>query len=269
MKFKFAFTVFCILSLFCSAAAGNAINVGSSLCRENISDIGQTYSDAVKIFNKEKKPVEIKLYQTDYLYYPEGTNRFGEPGKDVRSNAAWVTRLPRQVTIPPEETLLVHYEVTVPHDRSLSGSYWSMIMVEEIDQGGMEMMASGERQMGIRQMTRYGIQVVTHIGNTGSRQLEFKSLKLINGKEKRLLRIDLSNSGTRALRPLLWVDFYAESGGYSKKINGNQRHIFPECGVSQQLDLTDIPPGKYKAVVVADAGDETVFGTSFSVQLEK
>ncbi|MBU4317753.1 MAG: hypothetical protein KKF30_10825 [Proteobacteria bacterium] len=270
MKLKLKLIQTLILSLvFLTAHPATAITVSSDLCQEKISETGTSYSDVVKIFNKDKKPVEIKFYQKDYRFFSDGTNQFGDPGKEARSNAGWIKQLPQQATIQPEETLLVNYTVDVPNDGQLTGSYWSMIMVEQVNQEELEMLSSSQKQTGIHQLTRYGIQVVTHIGDTGTRQIEFKNLKLIKNSDKRFLQIDMANSGTRALRTALWVDFYAETGGFTKKVNGTRRRIFPDCGVMQELDLGEIPPGDYKAVVVADAGEETVFGTSFSIKLNE
>ncbi|MBU4056283.1 MAG: hypothetical protein KKA41_18160, partial [Proteobacteria bacterium] len=265
MKLKFILILICILAmLFGTTGPIFAITVSSDLCQEKVSEPGVGYSEVIKIFNKEENPVEIKLYQTDYKYFSDGTNQFSEPGTESRSNAVWIKQLPQQATIAPKETLLVNYTVEIPDNGQLAGSYWSMIMVEQVNQEELELLSSAQRQMGIHQMTRYGIQVVTHIGDTGSRQIEFKNLKLVKGNDKRFLQIDMANSGTRALRTSLWVDFYGENNGFTKKVNGTQRRIFPDCGVMQELDLTEIPVGNYKAVVVADAGEETVFGTSFS-----
>jgi hypothetical protein len=270
MRYKIFLIPLLILGLFCFHVDDvSAITVGSDLCRETTSGIGESYADVINIINNEKKPVEVKVYRTDYLYYSDGSNQFGEPGTTFRSNAAWIEKLPQQIIIPPEQTALLNYSVKVPADKALSGSYWSIIMVEQVNQEDMESLSSGKRQMGIQQVTRYAVQVVTHIGGTGSRQLEFITLKLLKEKNKRFLRVDMKNTGTRAMRPNLWIDVYAENGGLTKKIAGDKRRIYPDCSVMEQLDLSELPPGSYKAVVVADAGEETVFGTQFTIQLKE
>ena len=269
MKNKLLLIGILLFGIICITNNVWAINVGSGLCQEKTGDIGRNYTDVIKIINKEDKSVEVKLYQTDFLFFSDGTNQFGEPGKISRSNANWIAQLPQRITIPPEQTIDVQYSVNVPMDQNLQGSYWSMIMVEEVNQADMESISAGKNQTGIRQMVRYGVQVLTHIGSSGTRQLDFKGLKIVKAKNGRLLQVNMENSGTRALRPHLWIDFYADNGSYSKKVNGNLRRIYPECSISESLDLSEIPPGSYKAVVVADAGEETVFGTSFSLKLEE
>ena len=79
-------------------------------------------------------------------------------------------------------TVVVNFTVSIPNDQKLAGSYWSMLMVEGIPQSSPESsrpMAKKKTEMGIMQTIRYGIQIATHIANTGERKIEFKDPKVV------------------------------------------------------------------------------------------
>ena len=75
---------------------------------------------------------QVKLYQTDYLFSADGKNAFDAPGSQARSNAAWLQLNREQVTIAPDSVATVDYEVRVPGGAGLSGTYWSVVMVQEL-----------------------------------------------------------------------------------------------------------------------------------------
>jgi len=256
MKKLFFIFVFIFL-LPCSVSAG--VHVGK-LSHKKTAQIGETYKGIILVRNSGEEEQEVKIYQTDYLFFADGSNIYGEPGKLKRSNAKWITFSPHCLIIPPRQVGVVNYTVKVPDDKSLKGTYWSMIMVEGIDKSSPEMLKpeKGKIQIGIRTVVRYGIQMITNIGDTGSRKLNFVKTKL----KKRVLQIDIENTGERALRPFVYAKLYDENGHYVGKYEGGTSGIYPGCSVRYKIDLSKIPEGKYKTLIVADCGGDHIFGAN-------
>ena len=260
------FLVSILLLMATQVEAGVAVG---ELSHEKNAQIDETYQGTIFINNNDNEPQEVKIYQTDYLFFSDGTNIYGEPGKDPRSNANWITFSPKRLTIPPKETSTVNYTVNVPDDKSLVGTYWSMLMVEGISKSSPETVTEekGKVQLGIRTVIRYGIQLVTHIGNTGNRELKFTGANLL-AKESggRILQIDLENTGERWLVPFLRVELYDEDGNYIGRFESSKMRIYPGTSVCHKIDLSSLPGGKYKALVVADNEDEYVFGAQYTLK---
>lgn len=239
------------------------------LSYEKEVQIDETYQGSIVIRNNGDEFQEAKIYQTDYLFFCDGTNQYGEPGKIERSNANWITFSPSRLIIPPKETSTLNYTVKVPDDESLVGTYWSMLMVEILGKGHPEAALQPEEskvQMGIKQVIRYSVQIVTHIGNTGSHKLKFIGTKLL-AKEGggRFLQVDMENIGERWLRPEVLVNLYDKEGRYIGKFESTRMRIYPGTSVRHRIDLSDIPKGKYTALVVADNGDEYIFGAQYTL----
>jgi len=254
------------------AGGGRGMVVGG-LTRENAAQPGEKYQGTIVLKNSAEEPQELKVYQSDYLFFCDGTTQYGEPGKLKRSNADWVSFGPSWLTIPAKGTSIVNYAVEVPKDESLRGTYWSMLMVELVGKESPESVlqpAENKSQLGVRQVVRYGIQMVTNIGDTGNPKPRFVETKL-EAKEGggRELLVDLVNDGDLWMRPLVWVELFDEAGRSVGKFEGGTMRVYPGTSVRYRIDLSDVPEGTYKALVVGDAGGERVFGARHTLKIQK
>lgn len=265
------------------------VSVIGGLSHKKQAKIGETYKGLILIRNTGDAPQEVKIYQNDYLFFFDGRNAFGEPGKDPRSNANWMTFNPHRQIIPPNGTATVNYTVKVPdspnlpddpnlvddpnrpNDPNLVGTYWSVLMVEGIPETSPESSKAEKDKikMGITQVVRYAIQMVTHIGNTGERKLKFLDTKLLKETEKRTLQVDIENIGERYLAHFLWAELYDEQGRYIGKFEERRLGTFPGTSVRYRIDLSQVPEGNYKAMVVADCGGDYIFGANYNLKFEK
>ena len=261
--------LFFSLLIPCAARAG--VSVIGGLSHKRNAKAGETYKGIIFIRNTAEEPQEVKVYQNDYLFFFDGRNAFGEPGKDPRSNANWLSFNPHRTTIPPGDLLAVNYTVKVPDDPNLVGTYWSMFMVEGIPETSPESTKAKKDKikMGITQVVRYAVQMVTHIGDTGERKLEFLNTKLLKEEKQRILQVDIENIGERYLAHFLWAELYDEQGRYIGKFEERRLGTFPGTSVRYRIDLSEVPEGNYKAMVVADCGGDYIFGANYTLKFEK
>jgi hypothetical protein len=268
--------IICLVLIFCFLAtsvtdAGVSIIGGLTHQKKTNPGSGETYEGSILIKNIGAEPQEVKIYQTDYEFCFDGTNNYGPPGQLKRSNADWISFNPHRLIIPPNDTSTVNYTVKVPSDPNLVGTYWSMLMVEGIPESSLQSSQpeKDKAKVGITQIFRYGIQIITHIGDTGDRKLEFLKTKLVREAEKRIFQVDVKNIGQRWLRPLLWLELYDEAGTYIGKFEGGTRRIYPDTSVRYKIDITDVPNGNCKALMVADCGEDYIFGANYNLKFEE
>jgi hypothetical protein len=246
------------------------ISIRGGLTHERILRPGETYENIVTVVNTGHEKEDIEVYQTDYRFTCDGDYYYDEPGAHSRSNSDWVTYSPRMVTVPPGGTVDIGYTVTVPEDENMRGTYWSILMVE-VGGGLAAGSATDDTQnirLGINQVVRYGVQVVSHISDTGDRRLDFIDTRILRAGRNRILEVDLENTGERWLRPLVWAELYDEGGEFTGRFEAGKLRIYPGTSVRYTIDLTEVPGGKYKAVVVADCGADDVFGATYLVIFE-
>lgn len=264
--------IFCVilfLWLLIPTCGEAGVSVTGGLTHEKIVEISETYQGTILLKNNSDEPQEVKIYQTDYLFFYDGRNIYGEPGKEVRSNADWISFSPARLIIPPQETGAVNYTIRIPDNKSLIGTYWSMIMVEGIGEDSPEAGTAPEEdktKISIRQVMRYGIQIITHIGDSGIRNLKILDQKFIKEKENYLFQLDIENVGERWLRPQVWAELYNQKGSFIGKFSGGVLRIFPGTSVRYRIGLNDIPSGEYKALLVIDNGDEYIWGLQYNLE---
>ena len=253
-----------------AGAAAAAVSVSGKLTHEKQAAPGEAYESVIYLGNTGEEAEQVKVYQTDYLFSCDGTYNYETPGKNPRSNAGWTTFGPARVTIPPHGTSIINYSVKVPDDPGLAGTYWSIIMVEVLSKQSPEIAGGhdGQVKLGIDQVFRYGVQIVTHIEDTGQRKLKFLDTRLLREDGARVLEVDLENTGERWLRPVLWAELYDTSGTFVGKFDAGTLRIYPGTSVRYKVDLTQVAGGDYKAVVIADCGADDVFGATYSLSVE-
>jgi hypothetical protein len=245
------------------------VGIVNGLTQEKICKPGETFESYVRLKNNGAKDETVKIYQTDYLFTADGKTYYDIPGKVGRSNAAWITVSPKQVTLPGQATLDVKYACKVPAGESLIGTYWSIIMFEVVPpaQRIKSDPAQKEINFGVNQIMRYGVQIVTHLGESGARSLKFLNTELLQNKDGKTLQVDLENNGERWLRPFSYVELYNEKGEPAGKIEGERWRIFPGTSVRYRFDVSSLKVGTYNALIVFDNKDASVFGAQYKLNI--
>jgi hypothetical protein len=210
---------------------------------------GESYETRIVLRNFGDKETAIKVIQRDFSYHADGSQFFPEKGAQKRSNASWIKYSPEQKNLLPLETAEVVCSIQVPDDQTLTGTFWSLIIIES------------------SLAKRYAIQMITDIGLTGTVQIEFVNTVIVREEEKVFLDVDVKNTGERLIRPILYVELYDEEGEFVGKVDGGTWRIYPESSVRYRVELTPFPARVYKAMIFVDNLDEHVFGTELLIDL--
>lgn len=261
LKHLFLFGIF---SVFISFVSHANIIVLNGLTHENEAQPGETYRGTIQIQNASEKTRSVRIYQRDYWFSCTGESKHDPAGTSERSNAGWISFNPELVELGPNETSTINFEVMIPGG-SLSGTYWSVIMVEGIVPPDTTGYSSG---VTINTAIRYAVQIVTNIGETGTSDVQFLGMELGKEEETTLLHVALENTGERMLRPELILELFDEAGNSLGIVKADKRKTFPGTSVMITLRLEGIKPGNYNGVLVADCDDDHVFGTNVSFEIE-
>ncbi len=253
-----------VLVLAMAHNAQSRISVVGDMVHEKVVAPGQNYRGAILLQNDGNDPVKIKIYRTDYLFHSDGQYLYPQAGQSPRSNANWISPRSSRLTIPAHGKNTVYYSVQVPQADTLSGTYWSMIMIQEIPTVSRETRAS--KKSGVKSVFRYGVQIVTHINKTGVRQLTFLGATLLN--RKRILQVDIENTGERALRPTVLAKVYDEKGRHIGDFSGEKYRTYPGTSVRFKINLSKVKLGAYKVLIVADCGDDGIFEKQYPIRIE-
>ncbi len=256
--------VWCIAAIFFPLSITAGISVENGLTHEFTVSPGNGYTGEIDITNYGDKDQYVKIYQKDYLFNYKGESFYEEPGSIARSNAGWIDINATYIKVPAHENINVRYEIKVPDD-SLTGSYWSVIMVESVNEIDTSNLSKG---VNIRTVIRYAVQIITDIENTGVRKLEFMATDLIKEDTVRYLQVDIQNPGERYFRPVLKLELFDDGGNSAGVFEAGPRKIYPGTSVRMKIILNDVAPGHYQGLLVADTGEDEVFGVNISVEIK-
>lgn len=255
-----------IFVLFFSTLFATAnIVVLNGLTHENRAQPGETYRGSIQIQNTGKNNRSVRIYQRDYWFSFTGESKHDPAGTMARSNAGWISYTPELLTLDSSEVATINFEVTIPENDSLRGTYWSVIMVEGITPPDTSQIESGVR---INTAIRYAVQVISNIGNTGASDLQFLGLELAQQNEDNVLHVAVENTGERILRPEMNLELFDDSGNTVGVIKSDPRKAFPGTSVMSTLVLEGIKPGNYNGVLVADCGEDRLYGTNITLEIE-
>jgi hypothetical protein len=255
------------------AASGIAlagITIEDGLTEEMTLQPGVKAEGKITIRNDSDSPQQVRAYQTDYIFRANGSNEYGDPGSAARSNAGWIAFAPKQFTVPAHDRYSIYYAVQAPNDKKLSGTYWSMLMIEPADDNGSRPVETekGKFALGLQTVMRYGIQIVTHVGTDAKAELRIADRKVIAGDKSQTFRLDIENVGERWARPVLHADIYDGQGAYLGRFEGSRSRIYPGCSVRQEIGLGKLPAGNYNALIILDDGDESAWGAQYEIEIK-
>jgi hypothetical protein len=223
---------------------------------------GDVIKGEIQIQNNDSIDQEVRVYQTDLLYNLEEKTFYDEPGSHGRTNAQWIQFSPKSVILKSKEVRLIQYEITVPHDQQLEGTFWSVVMVE----GVVPIDPNQTGELSIRTVTRYAIQMVTEMSNSGEGQLIFDEPTLIKEENKLYLAVDIFNKGAHYIAPEVSLELFDESGRSAGIITAPKKGLYPTTSARFKLDLEGTPSKKtYKAMIIAAGQGDDVFGLEYTL----
>lgn len=226
---------------------------------------GKVYKGKIEIENTGSKPQNVKLFLQDFTYQADGSINYKTLRTNKRTNGDWIKLNTNLILLKGKEKTEVFYEITVPDHLVNPGSYWSVIIVEPVD----EIKPSDDKAgVNISSIVRYAIQVITDYETERAKpELKFENVKVEKEDGKQTVKIDITNNGNLYCKPTASIEIYNRKtgeriGSYSSITMG----LLPQTSKSFHIDISKVPADQYKAVVIATDEEENAF--ALNVELE-
>ncbi len=240
------------------------ISIVGSMTHTLNAEPGAVESRSIVLRNEGEVAQTVGLYQTDYQFRADGSVFYDEAGSHTRSNAEWISLPAAQVTVPAGGQVPVSYAVRVPERGDLSGTYWSIIMVES--ELGAPSDGSGAA-LGVRHLMRFAVQVINEFDG-GEGMLAVTAASLERTESGPALALSVANTGTRVLRPQVELELYARDGSVVGPLAGPAKRLYPGSSARFVVPLDSVPGGEYRALALLDAGDADLFVAQYTLELE-
>jgi len=240
------------------------IAVDGELTRHKETNPGDVYEGIISIHNKGDKEEQAKVYLRDFSFSADGQMTYGEPDDNERTNANWITFSPSNILLPPGGREDIKYTVRVPDYEELTGTYWSMLFIEDVPKA-QSIEPDPDQTISIMQVVRFGIQIITDMEGEALAQLKFMNTKFTNEESGKFLNIQIENTGNKWLTPELYAELYNELGEFVGRFEGEKARLYPSTSVSRTFDLSSVTEGTYRVLVIADCGEDLLFGGKYTL----
>lgn len=241
---------------------------------------GDNITGVLELRNTSPTSAEIKIYQEDIVVNGAGRTEYAQTinrGTHNRSNASWINLGFDRIILEPNEKRTVTYSIRVPNDRTISGSYWSTLMLEPVSKKSPEsqltqQIPKDQPTLTLNQKMRYSVQILTHVRGNGQSKpvLKFLSPKIEkNTQNKRSLYFHIQNTGNRYSRPDVWLDVFSLQGNKLHRLKAETHGLYINEKEAFHIDLSPLKTGKYKALLAAeDNGTGQIFGSDINLTIE-
>ena len=257
---------FVIVLLFNLTLTNASIVVLNGLTHRYIVEHGMLYKGVISIQNTADINQNVRIYLNNYAYKATGEIYYLEPGNGAnnRSNALWVDLNVEYLILKPKEKYDLHYEITVPDTTEFDGSYWSLVMIEPVD---FITPKDHNEGLNVRSVVRYAIQLITTLNeDTSIASLEFQNVNIVNESGKRFLQVDIINKGDLYHKVTASAEFFeSREGTETGLFKSNIQSLLPNNSKRFTIDISSVPTGNYSTVLLADSGDDNLFGLNLEI----
>ncbi len=235
---------------------------------------GHSFTGLIGILNNSDEPVNLRIYLGDWVRVPDSTDGYvfdSVPGNEPRSFISWMNYGPESITIDPDERRDVRYQVTMPADETLEGSYWGVIFIENIppDLVVEENSEDAVMQVGITTVFRYAIQIYATIRGTEVRDVTFTTLSFEQNEGGLDVTAVAENLGNIFTRPEVWLEIINTSGDVVYEQEHIRQTLLPESARDYIFQLRQLPveTGTYLVRVMADYGVPTLIACQGRIEI--
>lgn len=236
---------------------------------------GDVVSGELRVSSTADKPVVLRVYLADSVRTPEALDGYAYSdalGQDARSLAAWTKFTPEQITLQPGESQQVSFEIRVPADAALKGSYFTTLFVSnaEAAEKVLAQAPAGGVGMGINMLFRFATFLAVTIEGTEAPEMSFTKIDVVQDGPWFNVTAALKNSGNTVAHPSSWLELRDESGKAVYTSERNPRFVLPESSRLIRFEVRQpVPAGAYLLMVVADYGAPKLIGAQGRMTIDE
>jgi len=246
---------------------------------EHIAIPGDVIEGTLRVSSMSDEPITLEVTTGDYVRELAGSETKGsysfvnELGMEERSATAWISYAPEILDLAPGENAEVRYQIRVPADAALRGSYWGVLFVQPTaSEEDLRMDVEDDAEtpsVGIFVRFRYAIRIYVTIGNDPPAKPQFVGLEAEPLNDGLQVMPSLRNDGKVFVRPELTVQLRDLTGDVVFQTDSIPCTILPEsiCRTNIEVRPLYLPDGEYLMVVIGDTGDPQMIAAQSQVTL--
>jgi hypothetical protein len=260
---KNTFKILLLITLV-SYSSFAAVVITNGLTHTHSFSTGQKVVGKIEIKNESLKPTKILIYKQDLESHCGENITYSTSGSQSYSLHKYLTTNVDEKVLAANEQYVLYYTINSGSDSLNNGSYWTVLMIEGADPVKEEE-ANGVQ---INSVVRYAVQIIADAGKFQSPKLSYEAIKLSTREDSvKVLGFRLKNDGGYSTKTKVLVEIYDDKGLKVKVIDGFGKRVYPNQCNDFEVELLDLPKGKYEGIIITDNGID-LFGANVSLELD-
>ena len=254
-----------ILFAFCIVYSYSNVVVINGLTHVYSGSSGETIKGEVILLNSSEDEQRVTFDLSEAIFSCTSDRIFSKDNSHDQSSTNWFEGNLMERILAPKEKYVYRFNIAIPNNEELKGSFWSMLMVN-IEK---PIRKETKGNIGIDTKVRYAIGLLTNVNSYEEINLEFEDINLkedINTAKKELevkiLNESLFVEGTR-----LSLEVYNKDGVKVHEAVTGRNMVFPGFCKNYKIDISELKKGEYECVLLADSREE-FFGTNISLTIK-
>ena len=219
---------------------------------------------SIVIKNTSDQARRARIYKTDVVHNCDGQTTFIEGTERDRCNSEWTLLSDNEIVIASQQSYTLTYELSPDDKIDATGSYWGVIMVEEIKD--LDTIAP-QRGVTVTSLIRYAIQIISNFNSEPVKDLEIIGVDIDTTKESNLVAVSVINRGNYMLKPIMILELYNDAGEQVFRTEIPYQKVYPGYCKLFELSINEVPEGTYNGILVADCGDENIYGINLEIDV--
>ena len=252
MKFPIFISILVLLTTN-SLLANVAILNGLTQVSSGLS--GDVIQGEVVLLNTSNEEQRVIFNLNEALFSCSAPRTYTDKNPHAQSSSNWFSAELMDKVLIPKEKYVYKYTITIPEDKELRGSFWTMLMVT-IEKPIKE--ESLNDNVGLNTKLRYGIALISHVNSLDEVNLNFDQANLKNETENPLkqLEVKIKNDGLFIEGVVLTLEIYDAQGTKIDVLSSDRNMVFPGACRDYSLDISTLPAGEYQCILLADSREE-------------
>ena len=244
--------------------ADASLVIVNGLSHEHTVTPGGRVQGSIEIKNTADEEKRARIYKADLIHECDGQTQFLDNDKRDKCNSKWTELSDNEIVLGPKQTYTLTYQLAPGADVQGVGSYWGVIMVEEIKNLDT---ITPQRGVTVTSLIRYAIQIISNFEGEYTKDLGLDNVTVDTTREETFVTVNVQNLGNVMLKPIMILEVYNDMGEQVFRNELNYQKVYPGYCKLFEIPLEGMPAGEYDAVLVADCGDDNLYGLEMRLSM--
>lgn len=222
---------------------------------------GDVIEGEIVLINGTNMEQRVRFMINEAIFYCNENRIFTEKNPHAQSSSEWVENGVSERLLLPNERYVHRFKIKIPADKSLKGSFWSVMMVYVENPIKEEML---NNSIGLNTKIRYAVGLLTNVNGFDQPNLDFEQVQFDEKSGRKALGVKMRNDGAFIEGVRLSLEVYDANGKKVKVLETDRNLVFPGVCKDYIIDISDLPEGQYQCLLLAETREEFV-GTNITL----